>query len=98
MQASRSGVAVGRESSPPLLSRAPRGRLGEKRRCELFLVASSMTPFKPSGFTSEGVCRADGCGSGGRVGPGAGVEEWEGGLGFNPGLWRSCPLRMSWRP
>lgn len=91
-------MAVGGEFSPPLLSGAPRGELGEKRRCELFLVASSMTPSKPSGFTSEGVCWTEGCGCGGRVGPGAGVEGWEGGSGFNPGLWRSCLLGMGWRP
>lgn len=74
--ARRSGVAAGGEFSPPLLSRGPRGEFGEKRRCKLFLVALSMTPFKPSGFTSAGVCWADGHGSDGRVGPGAGVGGW----------------------
>lgn len=37
---------------PPLLPRAPRGGPGQKRRWELFSVASSMTPFKLSGFAS----------------------------------------------
>lgn len=55
-RAHRSAAAVGGEFSPPLLSRAPSGEWGAKQSCELFLGASSMTPFKPSGFTSEGGC------------------------------------------
>lgn len=49
-----------------------------------------------SGFTSKDVCLADSHGSGGRAGPVAGVQGWEGGSGFSPGLWRNCLLRMSW--
>ena len=84
------------DPSRPACPRAPRGESGERQRCELRLVASGTTLFKPSGFASESVCWADGRGSGGRVG--AGAEGREGGSGFGPGLWRSCPLRVGWRP
>lgn len=57
-----------------------------------------MIPFKLSSVTSEAACWAEDPGSGGRVGLGAGGEERKGGSDLSPSLWRSCPLRMGWRP
>lgn len=61
---------------------------------ELFLAASSMTPFKPQSSLLK-VCAGLAA-----MAPFAGlvlVEGCEGGSGFNPGLWRSCLPRMVWR-